>query len=1161
MSSYYVALAFCLFSIAFPLLASLLHYVYRWTIPTRIARYSLMWLSVTFFIPLLLPHIKMVLGCLSSSAAAGTLTPHPFFPSLTCWERTHDILVGVSIATGGLYVFASSMVVLCCYNNEMAKQAQVLDLSIDARTTNRQEFYFLFAKVAMMALFVSSNSSTWKFALSLLLCLTGIAMAIYNLRYLPWWHDTAQTCYLFQALLTAWTGLAGFLVSVTENAGSTAMLYLVFLPLLMAVANMAVRWRYNTICNMRDYELNTALVFQLRCRYKIRTYYNYLAQMGDIYVDLTPNIIALRTDLRERIITLMAIGRERFPESADLHLFIAQFYVEIEFNRVFAYRELQLLQDTSSWLDVRIRANILQRQVVEASNSQQSDQVRAYVEFRKHKDIVEGDIAQAMRALVQFWTELLQPEPRVETLAVMGKTARAYLSQVTSVFEQMLVLHPTSSPTMRLYGQVCAQVLGDTARAEELLELADEVERNKRSQMLESDFSAFLNVIDGVYLDIFDDVNGVITISLSEDSLGHILEVNSTIVKFLGLSSAASVEGRNIDLIMPEPIKTHHDRYLSDFVAAKSGRLMNRTTLVFALGVHGFLLPAQVHIRWADEALGKMIAVLQGMPLKQEVAIIVDPETRQVTYATQNLSSLFGFNKRDILARKLSLTDVIPTLQEDENSNRHEIAWTELNGPKGHQCHAVHAITQQRFDVLAYATLIPVYEDSFYIIRCQVSQSTLSDEVEDPLAEALVPEVIIDAAMARRGSTSSSHSRSSRKRESRPRSRLSGRSSHNATPPIIDESILTPLPLVSLHRNPSPKRPPARPATADFASTPRLYDYPQLKPTVSATVSYTAPAPAPPVSQDVSAFLAQYEGSSAADSHSPRTSEVLLHGLRSSVTMSDSRSSQSSSPRNMPSASGFARPSSGYNNTHAPVLARPPVPNAPDGRSPFAIPPESYLPSLPAPNTPSRVSGNAVRAEPKVESVVDQTAQSTKQSKRKQLARGRYVLLKAIDNDNKGMLERLHKTNVSGIALMLILLGLFITYFIVTIDDVDHAQSLMLGVHDTSLRGSIAMESLYSLGIWNTMLTVPVSSTGLALPSMQSWHRTLLALRSASEDSKNSIRSTTTLLDHQLWSVLVAITYFPLIFPRMSLEDRLLSSCRSLSPPPISLLLVSCHCT
>jgi hypothetical protein len=183
----------------------------------------------------------------------------------------------VSAFTAVLYVSASSITVLCCYNSEMATQAQVRDLALDARTTNRQEFYFLFAKLAMMVLFVPSNSSSWRFALSLLLCLRGIAMAVYNLRLLPWWHDTAQTCYLFQALLTAWTGLAGFLVSVTGNAGSTAMLYLVFLPLLMAVANMAVRWRYNCIGDLRDHELTSAL----RCRQLIRGYYAYLAQLGE----------------------------------------------------------------------------------------------------------------------------------------------------------------------------------------------------------------------------------------------------------------------------------------------------------------------------------------------------------------------------------------------------------------------------------------------------------------------------------------------------------------------------------------------------------------------------------------------------------------------------------------------------------------------------------------------------------------------------------------------------------------------------------------------------------------------------------------------------------------------------------------------------------------
>jgi hypothetical protein len=328
------------------------------------------------------------------------------------------------------------------------------------------------------------------------------------------------------------------------------MLFFAFIPALMLAANMAVRWRYKAICDMRDYELNTALSFELRCRYKIRTYYNYLAQMGDVYVELTPDILALRTDLRERIITLMATGRDRFPESTDLHLFIAQFYVDIEFNRVFAYRELQQLQDTSSWLDIRFRALMLQRQVVQASNLQKSDQVRAYVEFRKHTEVVDGELILAMRSLIQFWSELLHPDPQIEKLAVTGTTARAHLAQVTALLEQMLVLHPLSLPTMRLYALLCMQVLGDNVRAEELLDQAEKVEQLKRHMVLDTTFGDFMRVSNRKqFLDIFDEDNCVLTVSLRDESFGIVEEANSTVMKTLGYGSVSSLVGGNVDKV------------------------------------------------------------------------------------------------------------------------------------------------------------------------------------------------------------------------------------------------------------------------------------------------------------------------------------------------------------------------------------------------------------------------------------------------------------------------------------------------------------------------------------------------------------------------------------------------------------------------------------
>jgi PAS domain-containing protein len=444
--------------------------------------------------------------------------------------------------------------------------------------------------------------------------------------------------------------------------------------------------------------------------------------------------------------------------------------------------------------------------------------VRAYVEFRGLKAASDGELVLAMRALVQFWTVLLQPDPCVNRLAATGKTARVHLAQAIEHLERMLVLHPGSAPTMRLYGQVAAQVLGDTVRAEELLELADEVERTKRSQMLESDFSGFLETLAGVNLDVFAAENGVISVSVAEHSIGEVLEVNPAVVKMLGLSSAASIVGRNCNVIIPEPIRSHHDRYLRRFISSRSGRLLNRTTLLFAVGANHFLAPVQVQIRWADEALAKMIVVVQAMPVKQEVALMVDAETKQVTYATQNLASLFGFSKRDILAKKLTLADVVPSLREDDNSNAHEVAWMQMRSAKGHQCDAAHITTQQGLRLHAFATLVPVFEDSFYFVNCQVSQVADDDDAaenDDPeFADSVAPEELVQAELPRpHSSVGSSGSRSRADKErgslSRSRSRHSGASRRSSQSMAVSIDEGTPAKVLRSSKNQFPPLPPS----------------------------------------------------------------------------------------------------------------------------------------------------------------------------------------------------------------------------------------------------------------------------------------------------------------------------------------------------------------
>jgi hypothetical protein len=184
--------------------------------------------------------------------------------------------------------------------------------------------------------------------------------------------------------------------------------------------------------------------------------------------------------------------------------------------------------------------------------------------------------------------------------------------------------------------------------------------------------------------------------------------------------------GKSFNVLLPSPIREQHDRYVRDYLRTKQSRFLGKVRLVMGVHASGHLQAFTMYVRWADEAMGRMIAVMQVLGNTHEVCVIFDEQDR-LLHATANLHSIFGFSRRDILGRKLLLADVIPALRSDDEDNDH--ARTQLLSPRGLQCEAAHHLTQQRFRVHAHVAVHHAYEDRYSVLRCQVTQ--LQSEAQD----------------------------------------------------------------------------------------------------------------------------------------------------------------------------------------------------------------------------------------------------------------------------------------------------------------------------------------------------------------------------------------------------------------------------------------------
>ncbi len=281
----------------------------------------------------------------------------------------------------------------------------------------------------------------------------------------------------------------------------------------------------------------------------------------------------------------------------------------------------------------------------------------------------------------------------IDKLAMMGEQARKQLDDIIRNFDRMLELNPESVTVLRLYAVLCLEIFGDVGKAHELFSKAESIMQNKRKSLLETDYGAFLRPIDAE-LDILDDDNGVVTISIAPDALGIVQSANPSFAKMFGYMSGKDFVGKSINRIIPKPFHDYHDQYLTDYAAGitRSVRI-NKTSMLIAQHYVGHLIPIAIYMRWADQAAAHLIATVKPIVNPQEVCFFVDPEKMTVTSATANFPSFFGFSKRDVLAHNISLFDVLPELRDPEAAH-----------------HISETVYQQLVSYSLFALIFAVYE-------------------------------------------------------------------------------------------------------------------------------------------------------------------------------------------------------------------------------------------------------------------------------------------------------------------------------------------------------------------------------------------------------------------------------------------------------------------
>ena len=373
------------------------------------------------------------------------------------------------------------------------------------------------------------------------------------------------------------------------------------------------------------------------------------------------NIRAIRKLLEEALLL--------FPNSALLRIYAAHVVRASQGN---VYLELSHLRNAfeiadAAELDVILFTMVRQSQLNDEKMRVMTGKmtVEMRIHFEQQMQIATQKVGACRLAILSFWNSLCESNPDLIALETKGVAIYTATKESESLFRELLSLVPTSIPVLRAYSEFLLEVTNNPGLASELMNDADQIEdeASKLQSILKdvddfefgspatfdmtSDGTALMSVSSRMEVDQFGSVS----------SLGVILFGNLAALRILGYSNAKrELLGKEMSLIIVNPIASIHPQYLSTFVKTGNQRLTGSSRNLFALHRTGYIVP----IMGIVQATGDQWLVAFEEVSAPHIAFlwVTDANSNwRVTAACRRSISLFGITIASLRTGSVSMAN------------------------------------------------------------------------------------------------------------------------------------------------------------------------------------------------------------------------------------------------------------------------------------------------------------------------------------------------------------------------------------------------------------------------------------------------------------------------------------------------------------------------
>ncbi len=690
-SGFYASCAWigCLILLALSAVYGHLLLGWKWTM-TWFRTFLRLSCGVMFF-PLAGSFLRMIFGCVSTTG----LNSHIYYSDMSCNSPLHYALTALSVVLLVFYLAVVLIVTLCFFEVNPNQREDLGDkISATSRAHAWGDVLNIICRAVLLFCFILFTQFGYaRWPLSLAIVSVGVLLVGTQWRWLPYYHESVQAAAMFQALMVLWSGIC-FAFANIRGESDRGPLYLIFfsIPILLVVSLLLVRSRSDQILHYSTNRLTSAWLIEVRARLMLRDGIHKLG-LDVSWNELDKDSVKVaHSRIHDEVQKIYKLGFARFPNEPYLHLHLSCYYQFYKLNKPLAFRELTVIESLPFVFDVGFFVFLMRRRAeIDAVNgtrtNSSSASVQAYIDFKTRRMRADNAARIAARSLYDFWTELIRSAPNVERLIRLGVIGRQAILTAQHNFEKLLEINAQSVPVLRAFGGFVLDFHGDISTSSQLLHRADEVE-DSRASISSNDITELkFNTEQRNTLDIFDERNAVVSVSVDESSFCKVLSANASAREMFGYNSASEIVGKNVNIFIPEPIASIHDEIVGGFMERNKSNLLNTTRLVLAVHRSGSVFPINLNARWADNAASKLIGVMSPLKTEDE-QVLYNTTTDNVTYVTRNLYSTFGITREMIVAKEVRISRLIPHLDPTrtltgKDRRRRELLLTRAHSTRG----------------------------------------------------------------------------------------------------------------------------------------------------------------------------------------------------------------------------------------------------------------------------------------------------------------------------------------------------------------------------------------------------------------------------------------------------------------------------------------------